>query len=156
MLTAAVAQAAAQRFSAQALVGAGCGPAEIARALVDAGLHMAELVQRPPDEPEEEPFGRSSRLTELGEPGPVLRELRTLVNESAEALIVLACGADEQSLYWRCIDSVDAAAECRDLLTELLRATGEEADPERARETEEDYRAAVVATASVTLDPPPG
>ncbi|MGW4649185.1 DUF6099 family protein [Kitasatospora sp. NPDC004289] len=66
--------------------------------------------------------GRASRLDELGEAGPVLTELALLLHEMAEALVVLACGADEEGLYWRCIDGVDAGAECKDTVAELLRA----------------------------------
>ncbi|GAA2257383.1 hypothetical protein GCM10010430_46500 [Kitasatospora cystarginea] len=66
--------------------------------------------------------GRASRLDELGELEPVLRELGRLLHEVAEALVVLACGADGERLYWRCIDGIDAGAECKDLVAELLRA----------------------------------
>ncbi|MFC1434735.1 DUF6099 family protein [Streptacidiphilus sp. N1-3] len=102
-----------------ALDGAGCGGAEIARAVAEAAGHAAACVGRPPDDGAGP--SRAERLTVLaGLPGTA-RELRALVQETAEALIVLACGAAEQELYWRCIDSVDAAAECQDLATQLLR-----------------------------------
>ncbi|MGK4583284.1 DUF6099 family protein [Kitasatospora sp. HPMI-4] len=65
--------------------------------------------------------GRASRLDELGELEPVLEELGRLLHEVAETLVVLACGADGERLYWRCIDGVDAGAECKDLVAELLR-----------------------------------
>ena len=101
--------------------GAGCGAAEIARAVAEAAGHAAVCVGRPPDDDGVGP-SRAERLTVLVELAVTVRELRILVQETAEALIVLACGATEQELYWRCIDSVDAAAECQDLATQLLRA----------------------------------
>ncbi|MFC1418614.1 DUF6099 family protein [Streptacidiphilus cavernicola] len=100
--------------------GTGCGAAEIARAVAEAAGHAAACVGRPPDDGAGP--SRAERLTLLVEPAGTVRELRILVQETAEALIVLACGAAEQELYWRCIDSVDAAAECQDLATQLLRA----------------------------------
>ena len=100
--------------------GCGCGVTEIARALAEAAGHAAACVGRPPDDGAGP--SRAERLTVLVELAVTVRELRILVQETAEALIVLACGANEQELYWRCIDSVDAAAECQDLATQLLRA----------------------------------
>jgi hypothetical protein len=120
-LTEAVATVAALQLTRTALLeGNGCGPAEIARALGEAAEHAATSVGPPADDwagP-----SRAERLTLVGDLTTTVRELRVLIHETAEALIVLACGADEQELYWRCIDSVDAVAECQDLATELLRA----------------------------------
>ncbi|WP_441246088.1 DUF6099 family protein [Kitasatospora sp. McL0602] len=65
--------------------------------------------------------GRAGRLGELGELEPVLEELGRLLHDVAETLVVLACGAEGESLYWRCIDGVDAGSECKDLVAELLR-----------------------------------
>ncbi|MGW4378512.1 DUF6099 family protein [Kitasatospora sp. NPDC004531] len=65
--------------------------------------------------------GLVSRLTELGELEPVLTELAGLLAEAAESLVVLACGAETESLYWTCVDGLDASSECRDLVAELLR-----------------------------------
>ncbi|MFD8599840.1 DUF6099 family protein [Kitasatospora sp. NPDC059646] len=74
------------------------------------------------------------RLTELGELEPVLVELAGLLAEAGENLVVLACGADTESLYWSCIDGLDANSECRDLVAELLReqrrATADGASPD--------------------------
>ncbi|MHA6763332.1 DUF6099 family protein [Streptacidiphilus sp. PAMC 29251] len=103
-----------------ALDGGGCGAVEIARAVAEAAGHAAACVGRPPDDGAGP--SRAERLTLLADLPGTARELRTLVQETAEALIILACGANEQELYWRCIDSVDAAAECQDLATQLLRA----------------------------------
>ncbi|MEV4614499.1 DUF6099 family protein [Kitasatospora sp. NPDC049258] len=71
--------------------------------------------------------GRAGRLSELGELEPVLLGLGTLLHEVAETLVVLACGAEAESVYWRCIDGVDAGAECKDLVVELLRTVRREA-----------------------------
>jgi hypothetical protein len=101
----------------------GDGAAELARALADAGSHAGGCVGRPPDD--WTGVGRASRLTVVSDPPAALRELRGLIHETAEAMIVLACGADDQELYWRCIDAVDAAAECKELVTDLLRALGQ-------------------------------
>ncbi|MER8186294.1 DUF6099 family protein [Kitasatospora sp. NPDC094015] len=70
--------------------------------------------------------GRAGRLGELGELEPVLLALGTLLHEVAETLVVLACGAEAESVYWRCIDGVDAGAECKDLVVELLRTVRRE------------------------------
>ncbi|MFB7667951.1 DUF6099 family protein [Kitasatospora sp. NPDC056138] len=74
--------------------------------------------------------GRAARLDELGELEPVLEELGRLLHEVAETLVVLACGADGESLYWRCIDGVDAGAECKDLVAELLRTVRKQSGDE--------------------------
>jgi hypothetical protein len=99
--------------------GPGSGAVEIANALMEAAGHAAACVGRPPDEGGP---SRAERLSSVGDLTATVRELRALIHETAESLIVLACGAGEQELYWRCIDSVDAVAECQELATELLRA----------------------------------
>ena len=144
--------------------GSGCGVTEIARALAEAAGHAAACVGRPPDDGAGP--SRAERLTVLVELAVTIRELRILVQETAESLIVLACGANEQELYWRCIDSVDAAAECQDLATQLLRAVdpacrelqpaaGEwqaAADPETARDAADAAAPAAADTAPDTAD----
>ncbi|MFD0277152.1 DUF6099 family protein [Kitasatospora sp. NPDC127111] len=79
--------------------------------------------------------GRAGRLTELGAPAPMLAELGGLLRDVGETLVVLACGADTESLYWTCIDGVDAAADCTDLVTRLgqvVRQAAGECAPEPA------------------------
>ncbi|KJK56857.1 hypothetical protein UK12_20090 [Saccharothrix sp. ST-888] len=78
--------------------------------------------------------GRAARLDELGELEPVLEELGRLLHEVAETLVVLACGAGGESLYWRCIDGVDAGAECKDLVAELLRTVRKQSEDESTDE----------------------
>ncbi|MDH6131576.1 hypothetical protein P3T37_000950 [Kitasatospora sp. MAA4] len=101
--------------------------AALAHLLAEAGGHAGGCLEVPSDPPEPgeqgewAPTGRAARLSEVGDPEPVLWQLRQLLNEASEALIIVACGAETESVYWQCIDGVDANAECRDLLAELLR-----------------------------------
>lgn len=98
--------------------------AALAQLLAEAGSHAAGCLEAPVDRPEPgdwPPAGRSARLGEVGELEPVLQQLRQLLNEASEALIIVACGAETESVYWQCIDGVDANSECRDLVVELLR-----------------------------------
>ncbi|MER5864659.1 DUF6099 family protein [Kitasatospora sp. NPDC002040] len=130
-------------------VGAGIAEREsgelaaLGQLLCDAGAHAVSCLEQP--EPAEgvgetaDPEwhradwagnGRAARLDELGELEPALTELGLLLHDMAEALVVLACGADGESLYWRCIDGVDAGSECKDVVVELLRALRSEAAAE--------------------------
>ncbi|MFE2413736.1 DUF6099 family protein [Kitasatospora sp. NPDC059408] len=68
--------------------------------------------------------GRSGRLGELGDLEETLGALDGLLRELGETLVVLACGADTESVYWTCIDTVDAVAECKDLVVRLRQAAG--------------------------------
>ncbi|TWE17364.1 DUF6099 family protein [Kitasatospora atroaurantiaca] len=107
--------------------------------LCDAGAHAVSCLDQPPTGPAADDgtdpewsrtdwvgSGRAGRLDEVGELEPALEELGRLLHEVAETLVVLACGADAESLYWRCIDGVDAGAECKDLVAELLRTVRKE------------------------------
>jgi hypothetical protein len=125
ILVEAVATVAALALAERDLLdGGGSGAAEIARALTEAAGHA---VVRGPSHTDGGGPSRADRLSAVGDLVGTVRELRALIHETAEALIVLACGAQEQDLYWRCIDSVDAVAECQELATDLLRAV----DPAR-------------------------
>lgn len=75
-----------------------------------------------PGSPDSWPRGRAGRLTELGALEPMTAELGRLLHDMAETLVVLACGADTESLYWTCVDGIDAGTECRDLVADLHRA----------------------------------
>ncbi|MCU7824765.1 DUF6099 family protein [Kitasatospora sp. DSM 101779] len=107
--------------------------------LCDAGAHAAGCLDDPPAVPDtldtldalgppgtDWAGGRARRLDDLGELDPVLCELCFLLHEVAEALVVLACGADAESVYWRCIDGVDAGADCKEVAADLLRAVRRE------------------------------
>ncbi|MFD0563237.1 DUF6099 family protein [Kitasatospora saccharophila] len=102
--------------------------------LSEAGAHTASCLRQPPEPGLDElpggPVGvypewngptLVERFSALGELDPVLAELALLLEEANESLVVLACGADTESLYWSCIDGLDAGSECRDLVAELLR-----------------------------------
>jgi hypothetical protein len=159
-VTEAVAQTAALTLTRRTLEGggSGCGPVEVARALAEAGAHAAECVGRPPDEPLT--GDRAARLSELADPVAAVRELRVLLREVCQSLLVVALGADEPSLYWACVDGVDAAFEARELATELMRALGSEppeaSDGAAREEPAEPAAAEVLARAGIRLDPPPG
>ncbi|GAA2751928.1 MULTISPECIES: DUF6099 family protein [Kitasatospora] len=107
--------------------------------LCDAGGHAASCLDQPPEADTGDPVadwsgggGRAERLDGLGELEPLLLELGVLLNEVSETLVVLACGADTESLYWCCIDGVDAAAECKDLVAELLRLARRRSEAEES------------------------
>ncbi|GAA1179699.1 hypothetical protein F4556_004789 [Kitasatospora gansuensis] len=123
--------------------------AALGQMLCDAGAHAVSCLEEPsPAESAQETAdaewhradwggnGRAARLDELGELEPVLTELGLLLHDMAEALVVLACGADGESLYWRCIDGVDAGSECKDVVVELLRTLRREAAEAAEREPE--------------------
>ncbi|MFJ8440668.1 DUF6099 family protein [Kitasatospora griseola] len=108
--------------------------ATLGQLLSEAGSHAASCLRPPPDRSRYGSGGLPGsgsgdwsgpplveRLTELGELEPVLTELAGLLEEAGENLVVLACGAETESLYWACIDGLDANSECRDLVAELLR-----------------------------------
>ncbi|MFF0294086.1 DUF6099 family protein [Kitasatospora sp. NPDC004614] len=112
--------------------------ATLGQQLSEAGAHTASCLRQPPGPGLDGPGGPLcgglagglgewsgpglvERLTELGDLEPVLVELAGLLAETGENLVVLACGAETESLYWTCIDGLDASSECRDLVAELLR-----------------------------------
>lgn len=136
--------------------------AALAHLLAEAGGHAGGCLEPtdPPEQGEWAPTGRAARLSEVGEPEPVLWQLRQLLNEASEALIVVACGAETESVYWQCIDGVDANAECRDLLAELLRVLRQldpEQDPAAAAQAPPEPgapAAEAAATLLLPLDPP--
>lgn len=101
--------------------GEAAARAEIAAMLMEAGVQLSGSLEPSSGDA---PAARAERADRVERPIPVLRELRVLVDEMCEALLAVACGAHEQELYWRCVDTVDAAAECRDLIGELLRVSG--------------------------------
>ncbi|MDH6125126.1 DUF6099 family protein [Kitasatospora sp. GP82] len=118
--------------------------------LCDAGAHTVGCLEQPTTEAAADDgadqewsrgewggTGRAARLDELGELEPVLDELGRLLHEVAETLVVLACGADAESLYWRCIDGVDAGAECKDLVAELLRTVRKQSEDGGAESPDE-------------------
>ncbi|ARF80373.1 DUF6099 family protein [Kitasatospora aureofaciens] len=90
--------------------------------LSEAGAHAAVCLDRSVADGTPVSGGRAGRLTELGELQPTLEALDGLLRDVGETLVVLACGADTESLYWTCIDGVDAMSECKDVTARLREA----------------------------------
>ncbi|MFE4976864.1 DUF6099 family protein [Kitasatospora sp. NPDC056651] len=133
--------------------------------LSEAGAHAAVCLDRSVVRAALVSGGRAARLTELGDVLPALGALDGLLQEVGETLVVLACGADTESLYWTCIDGVDAVSECKDLTGRLrvaaVRAEEEESvalggsAPERAGSTVAPLLLVRLAPPGET-GPPPG
>jgi len=64
---------------------------------------------------------RASRLTGIGQVYEVLRGLDELLGEVGIALVGVAMGAEDEGVYWQCMESIDAADESRDRVLEMLR-----------------------------------
>lgn len=92
--------------------------------LSEAGAHAAVCLDRSVVRAAVVSGGRAGRLTELGDLGPTLGALDGLLRDVGETLVVLACGADTESIYWTCIDGVDAVSDCQDLAERLRKAAG--------------------------------
>ncbi|MFF2751404.1 DUF6099 family protein [Kitasatospora sp. NPDC058048] len=90
--------------------------------LSEAGAHAAVCLDRSVVRAALVSGGRAARLTDLGDLAPALGALDGLLRDVGETLVVLACGADTESLYWTCIDGVDAVSECKDLTVRLREA----------------------------------
>ncbi|MBD0674474.1 DUF6099 family protein [Streptomyces sp. CBMA156] len=126
--------------------------------LSEAGAHAAVCLDRSVLRAALVSGGRAARLTDLGDLAPALGALDGLLREVGETLVVLACGADTESLYWTCIDGVDAVSECKDLTGRLREAAvrAGEAEPAAlggaARVRAGDGAPLLV----VRLDPPDG
>ncbi|MBO1417791.1 DUF6099 family protein [Streptomyces sp. FH025] len=98
--------------------------AGLGQQLSEAGAHAAVCLDRSGARVAPVGGGRAGRLTELGDLAPALVALDELLRDVGETLVVLACGADTESLYWTCIDGVDAVSECKDLAGRLRKAVG--------------------------------
>ncbi|MBV2154006.1 DUF6099 family protein [Kitasatospora sp. SUK 42] len=105
--------------------------AGLGQQLSEAGAHAAVCLDRSGARAAPVGGGRAGRLTELGELAPALVALDELLRDVGETLVVLACGADTESLYWTCIDGVDAMSECKDLAGRLREAVGRGGGAER-------------------------
>ncbi|WP_181442430.1 DUF6099 family protein [Streptomyces tateyamensis] len=98
--------------------------AAVAQLLAAAGAHAAGRLEESAERPGRAEWctpGRAARLSEVGEPVAVLRELQQLVSDAAEALMVIAHDCGTSGLFWVATDGLDATQECRDLVSELLR-----------------------------------
>lgn len=75
---------------------------------------------------------RAARLTGIGDAQQVLQGLDELLGEVGIALVGVAMGADDEGVYWQCMEAIDAADESRDRVLEMLRrlAVREQSLPE--------------------------
>jgi len=64
---------------------------------------------------------RAAQLTELGDAREALLCLGGLLGEVGIALVGIACAADDEAMYWQCMEAIDAADESRDRVLEMLR-----------------------------------
>ncbi|MFI5619352.1 DUF6099 family protein [Streptomyces sp. NPDC051567] len=87
--------------------GRGCGVFDQAAASGEGGV---------PDRPP-----RAAQLTEMADVRQALLGLQALLGEVGIALVGVACGTDDESLYWQCIESIDAADESSDRVRAILR-----------------------------------
>jgi hypothetical protein len=76
-------------------------------AVVGAGLDDASM--------------RATQLSEVADARVALVGLGGLLGEVGIALVGVACAADEEGLYWQCIEAIDAADESRDRVRVMLR-----------------------------------
>jgi hypothetical protein len=64
---------------------------------------------------------RAARLSVIQDPTVALADLGGLLVEAAEALVGVAVSADEEALYWQCLEAIDAADESEDRVSGILR-----------------------------------
>ncbi|MGP3922734.1 DUF6099 family protein [Streptomyces sp. 8N616] len=131
----------AEAWQAQALaqaVGshlAANGPLELrseARGLSEAGGRACGALHRHGSD-----RARAAQLSAVQDPRSVLIVLGGLLGEVGIALVGVACAADEETLYWQCIEAIDAADESSDRVRGLLRqlAARERLQPDSAAES---------------------
>ncbi|MFD5874940.1 DUF6099 family protein [Streptomyces sp. NPDC060322] len=133
----------AEAWQAQALaraVGgqlARCGPAELrteARGLSETCALGSAVLDHPLV-----PAGgvRAAQLTEVGHVPRTLAALALLLGEAGIALVGVACGTEEEGLYWQCIEAIDAVDESVDRVHGMLRRLAEQ-ERDRERDQEPD------------------
>ncbi|MFB6615851.1 DUF6099 family protein [Streptomyces sp. NPDC085524] len=106
---------------------AATGPQELrseARGLGEAGSRGCGVLDRAALRgegiaPERPP--RAAQLSEVSDVRQALLGLQALLGEVGIALVGVACGTDDETLYWQCIESIDAADESSDRVRALLR-----------------------------------
>jgi hypothetical protein len=64
---------------------------------------------------------RASRLTGIADARQSLLELGVMLGEVGIALVGTACSAEEDGVYWQCMEAIDASDEARDRVVEMLR-----------------------------------
>lgn len=87
---------------------------------------LSEAGDRPGDTLQQEALCaggvRASRLTLIDDPRSALVELGELLGEVGAALVRVAVSAEEEVLYWQCIEAIDVVDESSDRVTSMLRS----------------------------------
>lgn len=113
------AQALAEAIGTQLAHG---GPPELraeAQALKEAATRPTGVTERP--QPPEACGPRAVALTLVEDPQCALRGLGELLGEVGAALVAVAVTADDEALYWQCIEAIDTADESGDRVVGMLR-----------------------------------
>ncbi|KIZ14914.1 DUF6099 family protein [Streptomyces natalensis] len=63
---------------------------------------------------------RAAQLTEVRDVKTALTGLARLLQEVCEALVGVVCSADEEGMYWTCVEAMDTADESRDHVSGIL------------------------------------
>ncbi|MFV2120397.1 DUF6099 family protein [Streptomyces sp. Act-28] len=74
-----------------------------------------------PDHPARRTGATASRLSEVLDLRGTLVALGALLGEVGMALVGVACATGEESLYWQCVEAIDAADEAGDRVRDMLR-----------------------------------
>ncbi|MET9295896.1 DUF6099 family protein [Streptomyces sp. NPDC003077] len=64
---------------------------------------------------------RAAQLSEVRDTEATLAGLSGLLGEVCEALVGVVCAADEEGMYWTCVEAMDAADESRDRVSAILK-----------------------------------
>ncbi|GAA0576919.1 DUF6099 family protein [Streptomyces crystallinus] len=64
---------------------------------------------------------RATQLSAVTDARQTLTGLSGLLGDVGMALVGVACGTDEEGLYWQCIEAIDAADESSDRVRGMLR-----------------------------------
>ncbi|MFJ9419176.1 MULTISPECIES: DUF6099 family protein [unclassified Streptomyces] len=63
---------------------------------------------------------RAAQLSEVRDVKAALTGLCQLLQEVCEALVSVVCSADEEGMYWTCVEAMDTADESRDHVAGIL------------------------------------
>lgn len=64
---------------------------------------------------------RAARLSGVADARAALMSLGALLVDVGMALVSVACGTDDEGLYWQCVEAIDAADESTDRVRGMLR-----------------------------------
>ncbi|CAL9589857.1 DUF6099 family protein [Streptomyces albus] len=64
---------------------------------------------------------RAAQLSAIDDPRRTLDDLGALLGEAGVALVGVAVTAEDETLYWQCMEAIDAADESGDRVTAILR-----------------------------------